>query len=70
MRVCVSACACVCVCVALCSTIAEANVISTRCVASVVHEGWSFSTGRNDIALCFLQTPVTSVKPVSLARGT
>lgn len=28
-----------------------------RCVRSLVHEGWSYSTGANDIALCVLDSP-------------
>ncbi|GLC39881.1 hypothetical protein PLESTB_001312200 [Pleodorina starrii] len=28
-----------------------------KCVTSVVHPGWSFTRGQNDLALCFLDSP-------------
>jgi hypothetical protein len=34
----------------------------------VVHPGWSFTTGYNDVSLCFLAASATQ-SPVMLARG-
>lgn len=39
-----------------------------KCVKNVVNSGWSFNTGLNDIALCFLEGS-SRFTPIKLADG-
>lgn len=41
----------------------------TACSQSVVHERWSFASGQNDVALCFLSQAVADIDPIALAQG-
>jgi hypothetical protein len=51
-----------------CSNGPDSNYTTTRCQSSVVHPGWSFTTGYNDVSLCFL--PVSAPQqPIALASG-
>ncbi|MEW5302076.1 MAG: hypothetical protein WDW36_004886 [Sanguina aurantia] len=39
-----------------------------KCVRTVIHPAWSFTTGYNDISLCFLDTPVPNYLPLPVGK--
>lgn len=45
----------------------ESGYSTSRCQTSIVHPGWSFTTGLNDIALCILPAAINQTT-VTLAR--
>lgn len=45
------------------------HITNARCFKSIVHEGWSFNSGTNDIAICYLDQD-SDFRPVVAASGT
>jgi hypothetical protein len=50
------------------ASLIDNNYDRARCTRSVVHAGWTPSTARNDIALCFFNG-ASRFTPVRLAQG-